>query len=285
MRILILSVVSILFILTGSSCKKEQNDTQEEFISDSMRIVSLTPSITKQLYLLGVEDLVVGHTSYCPSEGLKNSELVASAMEVNVEKIATLHPDIVLVTTLVKSKIVDKLKMLGINVQYLPSPKSFNEICNQFIELGAAVERKSKAISIVKAQEEKLDSLQNTIPPGKKLKYFIEIGAKPLYAATPESFMHDYIRYANGINIAEGLKSGTMSRESVIVKNPDVIVIVTMGIVGKEEKEIWQDYPNLNASKNGRIFVIDSDLASSPTPITFTNVVGKIINKVYNQNN
>ncbi|MGM0497963.1 MAG: ABC transporter substrate-binding protein, partial [Bacteroidota bacterium] len=247
-------------------------------------IVTLTPSITKQLLLLGVENYVIGHTSYCPSDNLKNSEEVASATEVNIEKIAVLDPDVVLVSTLTKKKVIDNLRKLGIEVEYMEMPESFDEICEQMMKLGKIVKREDKASGIVERQKNRLDSLQNTIPEGEDLKFFIEIGADPLYAATSESFMHDYIRFADGTNIAADLKSGSMSRESVLAKNPDVIVIVTMGIVGKEEKEIWHEYPNLNASKKGNIFVIDSDKASSPTPVSFTKVVEEIIELVYHQN-
>ena len=280
-RIFIL-VLAIL-IVTVASCKQNGNKaTQEAQTPDNLSVVSLTPSITKQLYLLDVEDQIIGHTSYCPDDSLNNSELVASATEVNVEKIATLQPDVVLVSTLTKKKVIDNLRKLGIKVRYMDMPKSFDEICRQMTTLGKIMNKEEKAESIVKKEREKVDSLQNTIPKGeKKLKFFIEIGANPLFAATSESFMHDYIRYANGKNIAAGLKSGTISRENVIVQNPDVIVIVTMGIVGKEEKQIWQEYPNLNAAKKDNIFVIDSNQASSPTPVSFTKVLGKIIDLVY----
>ena len=276
--------IGIAILIVTASCQHSSQQAKEQNKSDSLQIVTLTPSITKQLLLLGVEDYVIGHTSYCPSEKLDNSELVASATEVNIEKIAVLEPDVVLVSTLTKKKVIDNLRKLGIKVKYMDMPKSFGEICDQMIKLGKITKNADKASAIVKEQQAKLDSMQNTIPDGEKLKFFIEIGANPLYAATSESFMHDYIRFANGKNIAAGLKSGTMSRESVLAKNPDVIVIVTMGIVGKEEKDIWKDYPNLNASKKDNIFVIDSDKASSPTPVSFTSVVGEIIELVYHQN-
>jgi len=276
--------IAILIVTVTSSCRQSGQKTKEQNQSDSLQIVTLTPSITKQLLLLEVEDNIIGHTSYCPSENLDNSELVASATEVNIEKIALLEPNVVLVSTLTKKKVINNLRKLGIKVKYMDMPKSFNEICEQMIKLGKITEKEDKASAIVEKQRTKLDSLQSTIPKGEKLKFFIEIGANPLYAATSESFMHDYIQFANGKNIAAGLKSGTISRESVLVKNPDVIVIVTMGIVGKEEKDIWKDYPNLNASKKDNIFVIDSDKASSPTPVSFTKVVGEIIELVYHQN-
>ncbi len=273
-------IVAGMVLIFSGSCNTEQPENNASN-DEGLRIVSLTPSITKQLILLGVEDDVVGHTSYCPEEKLEKSELVASATEVNIEKIATLEPDLVLASTLTKEKVINNLRKLDITVKYLEMPKSFEAICRQMNTIGKLAGRAEKASATVKKQREKLDSLRKEVPQGKKLKFFIEIGADPLFAATSNSFMHDYIRYANGKNIAADLKTGTISRERVIAENPDVIIIVTMGVIGKEEKETWQEYPNLKASKKDNIFTIDADQASSPTPVSFIKVLGKIIELVY----
>ena len=273
--------LTALFIFVLSSCKNEPVKNKKETEPDRLKIVSLTPSITKQLNLLEVQDFVVGHTSYCPAKNLDSSEVVASATEVNIEKIATIKPDVVLVSTLTKQKVVKTLRKLNVKVKYLDMPGSFNEICSQLIKIGNIVNRKEEAEGIVKKQRTKLDSIRAKIPAGDTLKYFIEIGANPLFAATSDSFMHDYIKYVNGKNIAAGLKTGTISRENVLVKNPDVIIIVTMGIVGKEEKEVWREYPNLSANQKNKIFIIDSDKACSPTPVSFVEVTEKIVDLVY----
>ncbi|MCM8832137.1 MAG: helical backbone metal receptor, partial [Candidatus Omnitrophica bacterium] len=78
------------------------------------RIISLGPSITEELYLLGVEDKILGVTTYCkrPKEVLKK-EKVGTVVDVNVEKIFSLKPDLVLATPLAKQKDIEKLKKLG----------------------------------------------------------------------------------------------------------------------------------------------------------------------------
>jgi iron complex transport system substrate-binding protein len=273
----------LVFTLFAGSCKHEGEKKNADLQSQKIKIVSLTPSITKQLNLLKVYDQVVGHTSHCQSDSLKNSHLVSTGMEVNVEKIATLKPDLILVSSLTRDKIIKNLKKLELNVRYLKMPQSFEEICKQFMQIGSMVDQEKKARHIIQKQKKRLDSLQNLIPNKEKLKFFVEIGANPLFTATKESFMHDYIRYANGKNIAADLKNGMVSRESVLSKNPDVIIIVTMGVVGKEEKKVWQKYPNLNANKNNNIFILNADKASSPTPVSFVDVTEKIINLVYLQ--
>src|SRR6056297_883725 len=167
--------LTALFIFALSSCKNEPVKNKKETEPDRLKIVSLTPSITKQLNLLEVQGFVVGHTSYCPAKNLDSSEVVASATEVNIEKIATIKPDVVLVSTLTKQKVVKTLRKLNIKVKYLDMPGSFNEICSQLIKIGNIVNRKEEAEGIVKKQRTKLDSIRAKIPAGDTLKYFIEI--------------------------------------------------------------------------------------------------------------
>lgn len=277
------SLYFMTFLLTMGlfSCNSNKEKKHEIKSTDGLRIVSLVPSITKQFYLLSVEDLVVGHTSYCPDRGLQNSQEIGSAREVNVEKIVTLQPDVVFASSLISQNTMLTLKKLNIRVEYLPTPRSFEELCDQFIQIGKAVDKEDQARKLVYEQKRKIDSLQALIPEQGSPGIFFQLGANPLYAATSKSFVHDYIRFAKATNIAAGLKSGTISRESVIIKNPGVILIVTMGGAAEAEKKVWQQYPNLKAAQDNNIFIINAEEACSATPISFTRILEKIIGMLY----
>ncbi len=254
---------------------------QNSFSKD-LKIISLAPSVTKQIYLLEAQDQLVGVTGYCKVAKPDHKEIVAASMSVNTEKIVSLQPDVIVTTNLTKSKELNLLEKLGFKLVVLPSPSGFDEICDQFIEIGKVIGKEMLAKNIVEEQKIALSNLQTRIPSGKILDIFIEIGAKPLWTATGNTFMHDYIVQLGGKNIAEGMKSGSIGRESVLLKNPDVIIIVTMGMVAKEEKETWQKYKQLNAVKNNKIFIVDADKCCSPTPVSFREVVEELVNKIYN---
>lgn len=245
------------------------------------RIVSLVPSITKQLYAFNIEDKIVGCTSYCKGKDRKSVTIVASAIKVNIEKTLLLKPDLVLASALTSPKTLETFKKLGIKTVWFDYPKSFEDLCNQFLELGKIVGKQDKSNEIVNKAKERLSTIRKNIPKENPLKMFIEIGANPLFAAIENTFMDDYITFTGGTNIAAGLKSGAIARESVLIKNPDVIFVITMGVVGKQEKEVWQSYKNLGATKSKRIFIIDADLASSPTPSNFVDVVEKMVELIY----
>lgn len=245
------------------------------------RIVSLVPSLTKQLYALNVEDKIVGCTNYCPGKDRKSVTVVASAIKVNIEKTLLIKPDLVLASALTSPKTIETFKKLGVKTVWFDYPKSFNDLCSQFLELGKIVGKQHHAKEIINSAKARLSTVRKKIPNGNTLKMFVEIGANPLFAAIEHTFMDDYITFTGGTNIAAGLKSGVISRESVLIKNPEVIFIITMGVVGKQEKEVWQSYKSLNASKNNQIFIIDADPASSPTPATFVDVVELMVELIY----
>ena len=238
------------------------------------RIVSLGPSITEGLYLLGAGDRIVGVTTYCikPPQA-KKKEKIGSVTEVDVEKIANLKPDLVIATSLTSQKAKEKLKGLGIKVVDFSLPGNFSDLCEKFLMLGRIVGKGSEAEDIVIKANREIDTIRNRLKGLPKPKVFIQVGARPLFTMTKDSFVNDLIELAGGINIAGEARGGLYSREKVIEQNPDVIIIMTMGIVGEEEKRIWQRYRTLKAVRDNRIYIMDSYKIGSPTPVTFVETL------------
>jgi ABC-type Fe3+-hydroxamate transport system substrate-binding protein len=240
------------------------------------RIVSLAPSLTRSIYYLDAGDLLVGVTTFCHIAKNDKKEIVASAISVNVEKVITLHPDLVVTTAMTNPETIELLRRAGIHTEVFETPRSFDEICIQFEKLGKLIGRESTAKKINSETREQVTNIkalnQFKTPPA----FFFQIGANPLFTVLENTFMDDYITFSGGKNIAAGFTRGTINREYVLTSNPDVIIIVNMGIASDEEKMIWERYPFLNAVKNNRIFFIESDMASTPNPPDFLKTLETI---------
>ena len=245
------------------------------------RIVSLVPSITKQLFELGVKDNVIGCTSYCPGKDRKEVTVVASAIKVNVEKVLLLKPDLVLASSLTSPKTLETFKKLGVKIVWFDYPKSYNDLCNQFLELSKTIGKENKAQQIINKANSELKEIEMNIVAVKPVTMLLQIGANPLWVAIENTFMNDYIKFAKAINVAKGVGNGAVSRESILVKNPDIIFIFISGEQAKIEKRIWLSYKSLNATQNNRIFIIDSNLVNSPTPSSFITALDEILNLAY----
>lgn len=241
------------------------------------RIISLAPSITEEIYLLGVQDSLVGNTTYCVTPpAARSKEKVGTITQLDLEKAVGLKPDLVLATSLTNPKTVQKLRDLGIEVKIFPAPKDFASLCGQFLDLGKAIGKEAEARAIISASEADVAAIKTTTAALVKPKIFIEIGNKPLFTANRDYFINDFVTLAGGENIAEDAKIGTYSREEVLKRNADVILIVTMGLTGEKEKETWQKFATLNAVKHNRIYVLDSRKVCSPTPVSFVTTLKEI---------
>jgi ABC-type Fe3+-hydroxamate transport system substrate-binding protein len=240
------------------------------------RIVSLGPAITQQLFLLGVGDKLVGVTTYCrPPEGADPVPQVASIVECNVEKILMLKPDLVLATSMASNKQIRNMKGLGINVVAFTYPRDFKGICEQFEKIGELTGVATQARTIIEGAKSRLQQVAVRTDASQQPSVFIQVGVKPLFTANNESFLHDLVRLAGGINIAANAESGIYSREKVVKEDPDHIVIVTMG-VSDEEKKTWRQYDTLKAARKDNIHLLDSYKVCSPTPLSFVDAVEKL---------
>lgn len=242
------------------------------------RIISLGPAITEELYLLGVGDRIVANTVYCkrPSDAEKK-EKVGTVIKVDLEKIVKLKPDLVLATSLTDRKQLQIMKNLRINVIEIPTARNFQDICGNFLKLGELVGKRKEAEKIIEEVKIKVGSIREKTKHLPRQKVIVQVGAKPLYVATKRYFVDDFIEFSGGINIAGDSETGLYSREKVLKQNPDVIIIVAMGIIGEKEKETWQKYKTLNSVRNNRIYIVDSYRFCSPTPVTFVETLEEIV--------
>ncbi len=242
------------------------------------RIVSLVPTITEELFLLGVGDRIVAVTVYCQRpQQARAKEKVGTVIDVNIEKIIDLRPDLVIASPLTDHKQIVKLRTLGVKVNVFHEASDFQGLCENFLRLARLVGKELKAKEIVEKAKRELEDIKRSTEGVSKTRVFVQIGANPLFTATGDSFVNDFMECSRAINIASDAKTGIYSREEVIRRNPDIILIVDMGIVGEKEKEVWLRYETIEAVKNRRIFTVDSYRVCSPTPVSFVETVKELV--------
>jgi ABC-type Fe3+-hydroxamate transport system substrate-binding protein len=269
-RVFLPFCISILFLLCHALALPQSAAPQ--------RIVSLVPNITEELYLLGVQDRVVGVTTYCrrPPEA-QSKERVGTVVEVNVEKILGLQPDLVIASPLTDHKQIQKLQDVGIRVKIFQAPQDFKALCNGFLQLAHMVGREQGAQEIIDQAERELDTIKGKVKGLPKPRVFVQIGERPLVAAGRDFFIDDFVAFAGGVNIAHEVKTSVYSREEVVRRNPDIIIIAKMGIVGDQEKAAWVKYKTIRAVQTNRIYTVDPYRFCSPTPLSFVEQVKELV--------
>ncbi len=254
---------------------------QADIISQAFpsRIVSLGPLNTENVFLLGAGNRLVADTVYCvrPQEA-RHREKIGSLMEINIEKIVSLQPDLVLATALTRPEQVKKLKSLGIRVVSFAKPDSFETICSQFLELGRILGLMENAEEIVTRARMVIECVKGSVSGLSRRKVFLQVGTDPVFASVPGSFTNDYITLGGGINIAADQTTGLFSREKVVAMNPDVIIIAVMGTetgTAAREKKAWKRFSSITAVRDNRVHTLDPDIICSPSPLTFAHALEK----------
>ena len=196
-----------------------------------IRIISLSPAITESLYLLGLKDNIAGVTIYCnrPAEA-KTKPVVGTVIDPDLEKIVKLQPDLVLAMGLTNPKVLTKMRSLGLKVLTYEIPDTFSRICDLFVQVGNATGTGREARRIVDTARSQVDAIRKKTARLKKPRALIELGAKPFFVATKDFFVNDYLEFAGAVNVFRDALSGSVGREEAVVRNPDVIFVVTMGV-------------------------------------------------------
>ncbi|HRZ87565.1 MAG TPA: helical backbone metal receptor [bacterium] len=242
------------------------------------RIVCLSPHITEEIFMLGAQERLVGCTTYCvkPDEALRK-EKVGAIVDVNLEKIVSLRPDVVLATGLTDPRALKSMRTLGIAVELFYQPKNLDELCGEMARVGKLVGKEQEAQRIVEDVRAKVDRLGAELQGKEKVSVFVEVGAKPLVTVSEDSYINDLVNRAGGVNIAGGGRTGIYSREAVITKNPEVIIIITMGILAEQEKAQWMKARTLRAARNGRVHLVDAYTIGSLTPVSFVESLEEFV--------
>lgn len=257
----------------------------EKVSSFPMRIISLGPFLTKTVYLLGAGERLVADTRYCEDpEQYGQKEKIGTLTHVNVEKIISLKPDLVLASQFTKEKQLRVLEQFNIKTVQFKNPENFEKICSNTIYLGQLIGKERRAREIVKSAAARVQEVERLTMHLSPKRVFIQVGIKPIHTSNESTFVNEFIKRTGGINIAGKEDSGIYSREKVVKENPDVILISTMGSskhAGSKEKRQWQAFNSMTAVKNNAVYLLDSEVICSPTPLIFAGALEDIARLIH----
>ena len=239
--------------------------------SAPQRIVSLAPNITEILYYLGLGDRVAGVTqySYYPPEAMKKPK-VGSYIRVNAEKIIELKPDLVLGTMDGNSShTIALLEQAGIPV-YVVNPRSVRETITTIAHIADLAGIRDRGVRVTDILTRRLEKIIRKTAGLERPTVFLQINVRPIMTVNSHTIHNDVIRLAGGTNMTGDLPITypRISREEVLAEKPDVIIISSMERGGRFEKarREWLQWPSIPAVRNGRVYLIDSDLIDRPSP-------------------
>ncbi len=273
----VISTILLVFVLFGLSGTAGAESFKDAVGRDVViehapsRIVPLAPSLTEILYYLGLGDKVVGVTnySYYPPEALEKPK-IGSYIDINIEKILTLGPDLVIGTRDGnKPGIVDLLEQAKIPT-YIVNPKNVVEVIETVRIVGRLCGVKEKADMLADKLDARLAKIKNNVKDEKKPLVFLQINLHPIMTVNKDTFHQDIINISGGINMAADSKISypRVSIEEIIKRKPEIMIISSMDRGGEFEKarQEWLKWTSIPAARDGKVYLIDSDLIDRPSP-------------------
>ena len=291
--IIVLVVAAFAYIyfsgaLNQNSTQKNISVTDDEGYITNMtsvpqRIISLAPSNTQILFAIGAGDRVVGVTDYdhYPYNFTAwieagNMTSIGGFSTPNKETIASLHPDLILATNINDPDVVT-LRNLGYNVLVL-NPNDVNGILHDITMVGTATGAAQNATATVNSINKEISDINTKIAAANETKplVYYEVWTPPLMSVGSTSFINDVIQKAGGQNIFENetQQYPTVSSETIVQKNPDVILLPTeMANPGEapfygsvDQVKARPGWSAISAVKNNRVVIVNGDLFAEAGP-------------------
>ena len=256
------------------------------------RVVTLTPSINEIVYALGMGENVVANTKYCdfPEES-KSVKKVGGYSTISLEKILESKPTVVIAQNY-DAKMLRNLKNLNIKTMIFKTD-TISSIKNTIKTLGEYFGKQEKANELISNIDISLKSLENIVLDKKIL---IVIGPRKnlnnqIYITGNNLYFEDIIKASGNKNayFSTSTNQPVVNSEKIINMNPDIIVMISPFLDGKEKEQkelikLWQTLP-VNASIKNNIYIVDKLYAGIPSQrvIYFMKDFKKILENVRNK--
>jgi iron complex transport system substrate-binding protein len=192
------------------------------------RVVSLSPGVTEILFAIGAGDQVLGVTEYCnyPPEAASRTKVGGfSGITVNIETIARLKPDMVIISAFMHGRLITLLERLSIPF-FAVEPKNFKEVYQTIETLGILTGNVREAQEVIGGMQEKIRQVEERRGNRESPRVFWELSDEPLISAGGKTFISEAIRLGGGKNIFEDINEEwpMVSTEQVVRRKPDWII-------------------------------------------------------------
>ncbi|WP_457422556.1 ABC transporter substrate-binding protein [Roseateles sp. P5_E7] len=229
------------------------------------RIVSLLPSLTETVCELGACARLVGVDRYSNFPAQVNALPKLGGMEdTNVEMVAALKPDVVLVA--VSSRVAERLRALGLKVIAL-EPRSYRDVQRVLGTVGQVL-GVPDAQRVWRHIEAGVAAAASSVPAAARgVRVYYEV-ASGIWAAGTVSFMGETLTRLGAGNIIppELGPFPKINPEFVVKANPALIMIGQRGSEGLAQRPGWD---RIDAIKRGRVCIFkaeEGDILSRPGP-------------------
>ena len=204
----------------------DDSGATQRFESSPTRIVSLVPSATQTLLALGVGGRLVGRTDYDRFPELAQLPSVGGGLQPNLEVLVSLNPDLVVRFEGESDRATaERLTDLGIP-HFAIQPDGIADVLSSIDRLGAIVDARTTADSILAAIQGALDDVAARVAGRPRRKVVYLMGGEPPWVAGPGTYIDELMVAGGAVNVFDDLDGlyGPISLEELIARDVDLVL-------------------------------------------------------------
>lgn len=195
------------------------------------RIVTLAPSLSAIVIDLGAAERLVGVSRYDDAPEVEALPRVGGFLDPAPEAILRLEPDLILAQPSPGNRgAVERLAALGVPVLVVRLD-TVEQTLEAVRAVGAAIGRPADGEARAAAIRAGLDAARARVRDAARPRVLLVYGWQPLVVAGPNSFAHELIEAAGGINVAAAARGAypTLSAEAALAAAPALVIDATGG--------------------------------------------------------
>ncbi|TCB92226.1 vitamin B12 ABC transporter substrate-binding protein BtuF [Enterobacter wuhouensis] len=210
------------------------------------RVITLSPANTELAFAAGIVPVGVSSFSDYPPQAA-GIEQVSTWQGMNLERIVALKPDLVLAWRGGNAeRQVNQLTSLGIKVMWVDAV-SIEQVAQALRALAPYSPTPVKAEAEADRMLSDYSALKNKYDTPSKKRVFLQFGSQPLFTTGQGSIQNQVLEICGGENIfaASRVPWPQVSREQVLARRPQAIVVVGSASEIPKIEQFWQGQLNI----------------------------------------
>lgn len=273
MRRLLVVVTLILLAIPALASRTVVDELGRKVIlpDHPHRLICLAPSLVDDVYQLGAGADVVAVTEFTkfPAEAAGKPS-VGLPLHPSVEKILTLHPDLILgIGALNQLEHLRPLEQTGIPI-FMVNPHSLKGIYETVGNLGRALNREDAARNLLDKMRSRERAIRARSAGKPMVRIFMPIWHDPVVTIGKDDYITEMIEIAGAKSVTDdiALPWPHISLESVIARRPDALLLVRDGKMNVRQLASRPGWNKLPAVQQGKVYWVDERI-DLPSPIAF----------------
>ncbi len=287
----LLIVVMLVFIASGCGKEKASNadkstkteettstikitddlDRTVEFAKDPEKIIPLSPTILNVLYDVGGVASARPNKSSTPMpKKAEKLEEVGQHFNVNIEKLISLKPDLVIGQIGLHEKFIPILEENNIPVVIFDI-ETYEDSIDKIAKISKIAGTEEKGTALIEKINKKIKAIKEELPNEKKRVAIVYVTSQDVTVELDKTVAGDAAKILKFENVALSTRTKDMVRspfsmEELVKQDPDIIFVTSRsmaeGVKLKKNTALLQNpaWAELRAVKEGNVYDLPADL-------------------------